>query len=515
MNVFKKIIKAILNRFVIISVLILVQFGLFFWTLQYFESYSTYVHVFAIVLSYILILYILNKEELSTYKIPWIIIILVLPLAGSIAYLMFGSVVLPKKMVRKIQSHHDKIISNVNKNKDVYDNLKEENISAFGQANYISQSSKNSLYNNSEITYFSIGEEMHKSMISEMKKAKKYIFLEFFIISEGKMWDSIHEVLLEKVKEGIEVRVMYDDVGSIKHMKNKFKTTLESEGIKCCCFNPYRPIASVAHNNRDHRKLLIIDGKLGYTGGVNIADEYINEINLFGHWEDSGVLIKGESVSNMIAMFLRSWDLYYKTKDEDFCVYFPEKYEEYENGGYSLMFGDGPKPLDNEYIGENAYLNIINQAKKNLYIMTPYFIVDQTMVNALINASLRGVDVRIILPHIPDKKLIFMITKSYYFQLLKKGIKIYEYTPGFVHSKLVLCDDEIAINGTINFDYRSFVHHFECACWMYKVNCIDEMYEDYFKTVEKSEEIKIENVKKGNIFKRLFLAFLRFFAPLL
>lgn len=515
MNVFKKIIKAILNRFVIISVLILIQFGLFFWTLQYFESYSTYVHAFALVLSYILILYILNKDELSTYKIPWIIIILVLPLAGSIAYLMFGSVVLPKRIVRKIQSHNDKILSNLRKDEEVFEKIKEENTFAFGQANYISQSSKNCLYDNSEIKYFPIGEKMYESMLEELKKAKKYIFMEFFIISEGKMWDSIHEILKEKVKEGIEVRVMYDDVGSIKHMKNNFKKNLEKEGIKCCCFNPYRPIASVAHNNRDHRKLLIIDGEVGYTGGINLADEYINEINKFGHWKDSGVLIKGESVNNMLAMFLRSWDLYYKTKDQDFFVYFKEEHNKYENSGYSLMFGDGPKPLDNEYIGENAYLNIINQAKKNLYIMTPYFIVDHTMVNALTNASLRGVDVRIILPHIPDKKMIFMISKSYYFQLIKKGVKIYEYTPGFIHSKMVLCDNEIAINGTINFDYRSFVHHFECACWMYKVDCIEEMYNDYYKTIEISEEKKLENIKKGNIIKRVFLAFLRFFAPLL
>ena len=515
MRVIKNILKVLTSRFAIISFLIIVQFTLFALSLYYFEVYSAYVHMFAVVLSYLLILRILNKDELSTYKIPWLIIILVFPLAGSFAYLMFGSVRLPKALIRKIQSDHDKLINCVNKDDNIYDKLKEEDELAYGQAKYISSASKNYIYNNSEIKYFSIGEDMFEAMIEDLKEAKKYIFLEFFIISEGKMWESIFEILKEKAKSGVEVRVMYDDVGSIKYLKKGFKKELEKEGIRCVCFNPFRPIASNIHNNRDHRKIVVIDGEIAYTGGINIADEYINEVNRFGHWKDSGIRIRGESVSNSISMFLRSWNLYAINKDKDYSLYFLKDYQKYDNAGYSLMFGDGPKPIDNEYIGENVYLNIINQAKKNVYIMTPYFVVDHTMVNALTNASLRGVDVRIIVPHIPDKKIVFMITRSYYFQLLKKGVKVYEYTPGFVHSKLVLCDDEIAVNGTINFDYRSFVHHFECACWMYKVPCISEMYEDYKNTIDKSEEIKIENLKKGNLIKRIFLAFLRFFSPLL
>ena len=515
MKILKNFIKAITSRFVIISFLILIQFAIFIVILLYFDIYFTYAHVVASILSYLVLLYILNKDELSTYKIPWIIIVLLFPFAGSIAYILFGSIVLPKKIRRLLQSEHDKIIDCVEKDLDIYTKLKDENNLAYGQAAYISKTSKGILDNGSDITYYSIGEQMFDAMLEEIKKAEKYIWLEFFIFSEGEMLETLLEVLKDKASKDIEVRLIYDDVGSIKHLKTGFKKRLKQMGIKCTCFNPFRPIASNVHNNRDHRKILIIDGIIGFTGGINIADEYINKIDRFGHWKDSGIRIKGANVSNMIVMFLRNWNLYSRDKIRDYKNYFPLEYKRYEDSGYSLMFADGPKPIYNEQIGENVYLNIINQAKKNICIMTPYFIVDHTMINALTNASLRGVDVSIILPHIPDKKIVFMISKSYYFQLLKKGVKIYEYTPGFVHSKLVLCDDEIAVNGTINFDYRSFVHHFECACWMYKVKVIEEMYKDFQETLEKSEEIKIENVKKGNIIKRIFLAFLRFFSPLL
>ena len=290
---------------------------------------------------------------------------------------------------------------------------------------------------------------------------------------------------------------------------------LEKNGIKCNRFNPFRPIASVVHNNRNHRKQIIIDGVVGISGGINIADEYINEINRFGYWKDNGFIIRGESVSNMLAMFLRSWNLYYKNKDKEYECLFPNKYPVYEEAGYSLMFGDAPRPIDNVHIGENAYLNIINQAKETLYITSPYLVVNNYMINALINASLRGVDVRIILPHIPDKKTIFMLSRSNYFELVKNNVKVYEFSPGFIHSKMVLCDNEIAILGTINFDYRSFIHHFECACFMYKVDCVKEMYEDFNNTISSSEEITIDKIKKAGLIKRTFLAILKFFAPLL
>lgn len=515
MKFLKNLLKFLTSRFMIISLLIIIQFALFLVTLYYFESYSIYFHYFTIALSYFLVIHILNKAEDTSYKLPWLIVVLMFPLAGSVAYLIFGSIVLPKKLVRKIQSENDKLSALVYSNKESYDKLKIDNSFVYGQATFISKSSKNSLSCNSKIEYYKCGEELFEKIKEELRKAKKYIFIEYFIISEGKMWSEIYEILKDKAKLGLDIRVMFDDVGSIKTMRNAFVRELEKVGIKCNRFNPFRPIASVVHNNRNHRKQIIIDGVVGISGGINIADEYINEINRFGYWKDNGFIIRGESVSNMLAMFLRSWNLYYKNKDKEYECLFPNKYPVYEEAGYSLMFGDAPRPIDNVHIGENAYLNIINQAKETLYITSPYLVVNNYMINALINASLRGVDVRIILPHIPDKKTIFMLSRSNYFELVKNNVKVYEFTPGFIHSKMVLCDNEIAILGTINFDYRSFIHHFECACFMYKVDCVKEMYEDFNNTISSSEEITIDKIKKPGLIKRTFLAILKFFAPLL
>lgn len=515
MGFFKRLIKTLFSRFVITSFLIIIQITLLVLFMYYLNDFSRDIHMIFSVISILLVIVLINKNENSTYKIPWLVLILAFPVAGTIGYLMFGSVVLSKRHARKLQSVKDRLLNDMPKSYKAIRDLGTEDIEALGQTNYIYKNSQNILYNETNIEYLKSGEIMYERILEKLKEAKKYIFIEFFIIGQGKMWDGIHEILLEKVKEGLDVRVLYDDVGSIKVIKPNFRKELENEGIKTCIFNRYVPIASTVHNNRDHRKIIVIDGIIGFTGGVNISDEYINVKKRFGYWKDCGVMLEGIGVNNLTALFLRSWNSYYKYPDEHFLQFFPSEFPKFPNSGFNHMFGDGPFPLYSEHIGENVYLNIINQAKKFLYITTPYLIVDHNMINALRNASMRGVDVRIITPHKPDKKLIFWMTQSNYFQLVKSGVKIYEYTPGFIHSKLVLSDGTIGVSGTINFDYRSFVHHFECACWMYKTPCLNDIYQDFIDTMTQSQEITLKKCRTLNPIKFVFVMTLKFFAPLL
>ena len=508
-----KFLKRLFSRFVITSIFILLQC---FFAIYFFNKLAEhYIYIFlgANILSYFLLINILNKIGSPSYKIPWIIFILILPIPGLLSYIMFAKPLITKKYRKKFI----KIIKDANKkystDKEEIKELKTLSIEAYNQSKYIYRTSLMQTSKNTITKYFKSGEEMFDDMLDKIKHAKKYVFLETFIMSPGIMLDTLINLLEEKVKEGIEVRVLYDDIGSMKHLPRKFYKTLIDKGIKCIVFNRYNPVVTVVHNNRDHRKLLIVDGEYGFVGGINIADEYINKIQPFGHWKDNGVLLDGEGVKNMVILFLEMWNIFSKTGDEPFEKYIVEQNKENSNG-FVQVFGDGPLPLYVDHIGENTYLNIINQSDKYLYITTPYLIVDYNMIHSLCMASLRGVDVRIIVPHIPDKKIVSLITKSSYDELISAGVKIYEYTPGFIHSKMILCDDDVAVIGTINLDYRSFVHHFECACWMYQPDCYKDMVEDFKNTIKESKRITLDDIPKQGIFKRLFVSFLKIFSPL-
>lgn len=508
-----KFVKRIFSRFVINSVLILLQI---FFAIYFFNMLAEkYVYIFltANLLSYILVLIILNKKGSPSFKIPWLVFILIMPIPGLLSYLMFSTPVISKKYREKFLN----IIYEVNKKYGVdkveIKELKKQSIKAYNQSKYIYRTSLMHTSGNTHTTYFSSGEAMFDAMLKQIRSAKKYIFLESFILSPGYMLDTLVELLETKVKEGVEVRILYDDIGSIKHLPRKYYKVLRKKGIKCTVFNPYNPVITVVHNNRDHRKLLIIDGLYGFIGGINIADEYINKIQPFGYWKDNGMMLDGEGVKNMVILFLEMWGIYSKDKNEEFEKYIVDVKKPTE--GYVQVFGDGPLPLYSEHIGENTYLNIINQSNKYLYITTPYLIVDYNMINSLALAAKRGVDVRIIVPHIPDKKIVSLITKSSYHELIKAGVKIYEYLPGFIHSKTFLSDDSVAVMGTINLDYRSLVHHFECACWMYKPDCYIDMYNDFIETLEKSKKIELNDCIKMGTLKHLIVSVLKFFSPLL
>lgn len=508
-----KFIKRLFSRFVITSIFILLQL---FFAIYFFNMLAEeYIYVFmgANFLSYILLLFILNKSGSPSYKIPWLIFILIMPIPGLLSYIMFAKPIITKKHRKKFIQ----IIKDANKKygtaSDDIKELKTNSIKAYNQSKYIYKTSIMQTSKNTKTEYFKSGEEMFAAMLEKINQAKKYIFLETFIMSPGVMLDRLIEALKQKVDEGVEVRVMYDDIGSMKHLPRNYYKQLQRMNIKCIVFNKYNPVVTVVHNNRDHRKLLIVDGEYGFIGGINIADEYINEIKPFGHWKDNGIMLYGEGVKNMVILFLEMWNVYSKNKQESFEEYIKENNKQ-ESNSFVQVFGDGPLPLYADNIGESTYLNIINQSDKYLYITTPYLIVDYNMINSLCLAAKRGVDVKIIVPFIPDKKIISTITKSSYAELIKAGVKIYEYLPGFIHSKTFLSDDLISVVGTINLDYRSFVHHFECACWMYKADCYKDMLDDFNETLEKSKRIRMEDIPKQGLIKRLFVSLIKIFSPL-
>lgn len=359
-----------------------------------------------------------------------------------------------------------------------------------------------------------------KDLLIELKRAKKFIFMEYFIIKPGMMWDSIHEVLIDKVKENVDVRIIYDDIGSLGYLESDYYKKLQKEGIKCYKFNPFYPILSGIYNNRDHRKITIIDGKIAYTGGINIGDEYINLKSPYGHWKDSAIKLNGPAVNNLTKMFLEMYNSISKN-EEDIEKYIKLNIEENNNNldnintdyGFVHPFGDGPKPIYKEQIAENNFINMINNAKKYVYITTPYLIIDYNLTTSLRSAALKGVDVRIITPHIPDKKIIFNLTRSSYKYLLEAGVKIYEYTPGFIHQKSLIVDDNLAFVGTVNFDYRSLVHHYECGVILYNTDSIKDIYIDIKNIIDESQEITLSNFKMRKIDK-LISIILFIFSPL-
>lgn len=475
-----------------------------------FGEYSKYINISFAVASYLMSIYILTlRSGTLDIKLPWVVLILVFPAVGMIAYLLFNEQRLRKKLLNRLEKktyeqNDFAPIDNV-----IYDKLLIENKRVFQQSNYINNVYGLPAFINTSTEYFEIGEKYFEALVEELKKAKDFIFMEYFIIDDGRMWDTILEILKEKASQGVEVRLMYDDGGTLTTLPYKYYKELEKYNIHAVAFNPFTPIVSFRHNIRDHRKIVVIDGKVGFTGGINLADEYINEKLRFGHWKDTGIMIKGDAVKSLTIMFLELWHLY-KNRDEKCDKYFAS--ENVTNDGYVQPYEDAP--VDDELVARNVYINILNDATDYVYITTPYLILDPELTNSIVSASRRGVDVRIITPHIPDKWYVHFVTQSHYMPLLKVGVKIYEYTPGFIHAKNVVCDDMIATVGTINFDYRSLYHNYECGVWMYNTSAVNNMKKDFENTLEISQEITKEYVEKFNIFKKIISGVLKFFSPL-
>lgn len=473
--------------------------------------YVPYFYILCYVTSFACIINIIASDDNPDYKVPWVLFVLTIPIAGFMIYFMFYSRKLQKKFVRRLDE-----LKRYNYKKDneaVESSLAADNAMAASQAKMLCEISGSQLFTNTKQTYFPLGEDMFEKMIPDLESAEKYIFMEYFIIEEGKFWNSILEVLKRKAAEGVTVRVLYDDIGCMSTLPGDYHKQLAKFGIEATPFSRLRGQADSEFNNRSHRKILVIDGKIGYTGGVNIADEYINEIVRFGHWKDTGVRLEGEAVWELTRLFLGDYGINVKKLPEDKYELYPMSSVTSENG-YVIPFGDGPSPLYDHRVGKSVIQNMLAGATRYMYMTTPYLIIDNDLCTSIESAALRGVDVRIIVPHIPDKKLVFEMTKSFYHRLMKAGVKIYEYEPGFIHAKSYIADDEYAMIGTINLDYRSLVHHFENGVWMYKCNSIIDLKADIEDTLAKSIEITPDMLKTG-LLTRFIRSVVRIFAPML
>lgn len=506
----KQIIKFITGRLFIISFSILFQLSVLFTLIWNLSNYFVYIYAGFMVISVIIVLWIINNNSNPSTKLPWIVLILLFPIFGGIFYIIFGKHRHRKGYRIKTEQSNKKFIENAGKDNGIIDEIEKIDIQTANQCRYIYKYSWIPPFKNTESTYLSPGEVKFEHMLKELEKAEKFIFLEYFIIEEGKMWNSILEILERKAKEGLDVRVMFDDLGCINTLPYKYNEKLKKMGIKCVVFNPFTPALSRAMDHRDHRKITVIDGKVAFNGGINLADEYINEYEKHGHWKDAAVMIKGEAVWGFTLMFLQNWN-FYCPEDDDYTKF--KSHTENKSDGYIQPFMD--TPLDNELLSETVYMNIINTACKYIYINTPYLIVDHETVTALLMAAKRGVDVRIVTPHIPDKKFVHIITRAYYPILIEAGVKIYEYTPGFIHSKTFLADDTTGVVGTINLDYRSLYHHFECGTFIYKAECLKDLKKDYIETLKICTPITYDFCTNVSLPTRLARAILRIFAPLM
>lgn len=509
----KNFIKIISNRAIIIGLLILLQLGLLFAIIVRFEEYFVYFYTIYIMISAAVIIKIVNNRSNPAYKIAWIIPIMLIPIFGTVIYLVFGRIRFTKEEKQKMSLIQEKEKA-ANLKTVCSVTIDDGNEDAKIQSNYLTRYGEGALFKHSSSEYFPLGEQAFKAMLEELEKAEKYIFMEYFIVEEGKMWDSILEILERKAKEGLDVRFIYDDFGCLTTLPHNYYRKLENMGIKSCVFNPFIPVLSPVFNNRNHRKITVIDGKVAFTGGINLADEYINEVERFGHWKDNSIMIKGEAAWGFTLLFLSLWEFIYKNYD-NVADFYPDFEEDHllDSEGFYQPYVDSP--FDSETVGINVYLNLINRAKKYVYITTPYLIIDNLLMEALCTAAKGGVDVRIIVPHKPDKWYVHAVTKSNYSQLIEAGVKIYEYTPGFIHSKTFVVDDLYATVGTVNLDYRSLFLHFECGVWMYKTTSVMEVYDDHIQTEAMSQLVTLEEARNISWLRKVGRATLAVFSPLL
>lgn len=505
----KNFLNKIFNKTTIIVFLIILQLIWFVTFLLRIVKYNELIATSFSVLALIMFLVVIISNQNPAYKIGWIVLIGIMPLFGGLLYLIISNKKPSRRLRNKIDKSQKELYRQV---KDLgYDKVKpkvDKRIKSM--SDYIRDNGGFYIQENTDVKYFELGEYMYEYMLKDLKTAKKFIFFEYFIIGEGKMWNGIKDILIEKANNGVDVRVMYDDLGCTGVLPENFKKELENNNIKVVTFNPLVPFLSLVMNNRNHRKLLVIDGNIAYNGGVNIADEYINEIVKHGHWKDTAVRIKGDAVLNFSIMFLSIWNAYLPEENLDIKKYIPS-IKVSNTFGYVQPFSDSP--LDNETVSENLYMDILWQAKEYVYIFSPYLIIDNEMSVALTMAAKRGVDVRLVLPKIPDKKTVYHLAQSYFKQLIQEGIRIYLYTPGFIHAKSYVSDDKIAVVGTINMDYRSLYLHFECGTLLIDNDVIFDIKDDCLKTFEISEEVSLDKINKGIIFN-LYQAVLRVLSPL-
>ena len=505
----KKILHSGIISFLII---LLIQLGAFAALIFWLNEYSGYIIEVLILLSAVFLVWEINRPSEPAFKYAWIILIMVLPVFGWLLYVYTHLNVITKSINKKNAEVVEKTKKYLVQDESIASELENEG-RIDGVSSYLNNFADCPTYKNTSVEYFPIGEAKFEKMKEELKKAEKFIFMEYYIVDvRSSMWKEILEILKLKAEQGVEVRLMYDAMGSLTTFPIEYCEELGKIGIKCRTFKKVTPFLTTYQNNRNHRKILVIDGHTAFTGGINIADEYINKYERFGHWKDTAVMVKGEAAVSFTIMFLQMWNVFFEGNEvEDFSKYITKK--SMMADGYTIPYYD--TPTDDEDVGEKVYLDIINRASKYVHIMTPYLVISYEMQEALKYAAKRGVDVRIIMPHIPDKAYALWLARSYYPKLIDSGIKIFEYDKGFVHAKVTVSDNTTAVVGTINYDYRSLYLNYECGIFMYGVSTVDDIEKDFVITQSMCTEITLAKYKKFNIFGRVFGMSLRLFAPLI
>ena len=511
--------KLFFSRLTIIVVLILLQIVLslviFLWVRQYLTHYELIRGVFTIAM----VLYLFNSNMDSSAKLTWLMVLAVVPYIGAF-FLWYSQTNLGHRTI------HDRSAALIRRTKDtlpqdetVLQSLEKDPYGTEDLHRYVNRSGCFPIYEDTDVTYFPLGEDKFEAMLKELEKAESFIFMEYFIIEEGYMWGRILDVLARKAKEGVDVRVMYDGMCEITTLSHDYAKRLGKLGIQAKSFSPVRPVLSTHYNYRDHRKILVIDGKTAFTGGVNLADEYINKVERFGHWKDTAIMMKGSAALSFTLMFLQMWNVTEETPDFSIFQELGKAVRTYPlpegdpAKGYVMPYGDCP--LDEDKVGETVYIDLFNRATDYVHVMTPYLILDGELEHAILYAAQRGVEVSLILPGIPDKEMAWALAKSHYRRLVDAGVHVYEYTPGFVHAKVAVSDGCRAVVGTINLDYRSLYHHFECAAYLYKVPCIPQIEQDFQETLAKCKKVTDESITYEKTFMKLKGFVMKLVAPLM
>ena len=509
--------KKVLGRIVIVVPAIALQTLWYFIMLGFLndlfhEHLGDILNALFSILAVVFVTGLVAKRDESSYKLLWVMVIVAMPILGAMLYFMLGNKNTGKKLKKKLEQSAQGLENILCKDDSEYlRNIKNEDLRIGQTLEHVAKTTGFPIVKNDTSKYYSFGEKMFRDMCEDLKSAEKYIYVEYFIIQSGKFWDTLTDIMASKVAEGVDVRVMYDDLGSIGTYSVTNIVELSKKGIKCIPFNPFLFIKSQL-NNRDHRKIMVIDGKIAYSGGVNLADEYINERQLFGRWKDIGFRITGEAVKSYGYMFAEFWNAFSNDKIAENVFEVSERAEVQEDNGYILPYYDSP--MNEEHVSNVLFTEVLSVATDYVWFYTPYLILGDALFDAFIRAAKRGIDVRIIMPGIPDKKVIYRLSRSYYKDLLKAGVKIYEYEPGFVHAKGFVADDKIAGIGTVNLDFRSLFLHFECNSVFYKADIVEALKNDYLETQKECLERTLGDVKKGPLYN-LINNFLRVIAPLL
>lgn len=503
------------SRFVFVALSVILELVILIYVPFFFNRYLTWIETVYRILAVIVVLVIYSQHKTSSMKMPWIILILMFPIPGIVLYVSIGLNGSPRRMALRYQKIDEEILPLLPVNKEVAEKFSKVDPEVYGVTNYLQRYAKYPIYQNTDVTYYDDCSNGLEAQLEALKKAENFIFMEYHAIDDKIAWKRIEDVLVDRVNAGVEVRVFYDDVGSIFFINTDFARKLNSKGIHCRVFNPVKLGVRLFVNNRDHRKITVVDGKVGFTGGYNLADEYFNITHPYGMWKDTGIRLEGDAVKSLTATFLEMWNAVdaKETYDKDYSKYLIDYEYKAKQSGFIQPYADNP--VDNEHVGEEVYISLINKATKYCYFITPYLIITDEMDHALSLAAKRGVDVRIVTPGIPDKKMVYSLTRSFYNGLARNGVKIYEWTPGFCHCKMCVCDDEVATCGTINLDYRSLYHHFENGCMLYGCDAVTEIKADMLKTMEESRNVTEKYLNGRPVSLRLGQMFLRLFAELM